>query len=609
MYRVFVNNEVLHEPYPAGNKAIAGRLDQYLSEVDRASLTIAPSHTLYQKIHAFTDRVRIVDTDTGENVFVGRVVKVTSKFSGLHTQTIECEDRLAYLHDSTQVWRKVQNITPEQFFRQLIDWHNQQMIDPTKRFTVGRVTVTNSTDNVYRYTEDDKDTFETIKDKLLNRLGGFLCVSGALNHPVIDYLAEVGTTGQTPLKIGLNLQTASRLMDTTKMVTRLVPLGARIEQNHQDQPNGASQPRLNIEQVNGGRRYLDDTELIAKFGIVERPNVWDDVHDVNILKSNGEQWLREQRIALDAWQVKAVDIGLVKPEYTKFAIGNWYTVDDPWLSNRTSIQVVERTINLLNPIDVTLKFGDRRMRLTDLQKAYLDQQAELARKNSKIKENIDAVKKYAETIDNRQKQDTRTIGQKDSEQDKRIQWIYDHWPTPPPTDGVIVDVSEFQKQINWQTVKNNGISLGIIRVQDGEAHEDLTYKTNLAEATRLGINYAVYAFFRGTDIADSKSEARVFFSRTQARVAGKRQPRFYCIDVETSENNDMRGTVSAYMDQLNALGVPNDKIVLYIANHLYTQFNLDVARAGSIWIPAYGSKPSHPYDLHQYTSDGQVYER
>jgi Lyzozyme M1 (1,4-beta-N-acetylmuramidase) len=91
------------------------------------------------------------------------------------------------------------------------------------------------------------------------------------------------------------------------------------------------------------------------------------------------------------------------------------------------------------------------------------------------------------------------------------------------------------------------------------------------------------------------------------------------IDVETLEMSNnygaMRGGVEAYMNQLNMLGVPDNKIVLYIANNLYNNLNLNVGRAGSIWLPSYGindgtvansRKPTHPYDLWQYTSVGRV---
>ena len=68
----------------------------------------------------------------------------------------------------------------------------------------------------------------------------------------------------------------------------------------------------------------------------------------------------------------------------------------------------------------------------------------------------------------------------------------------------------------------------------------------------------------------------------------------------------MRGTVNAYISQLNDLGILNSQIVLYIANHLYQQLNLDTTKVGSIWIPSYGTKPRYPYDLWQYTDKGTL---
>lgn len=109
-----------------------------------------------------------------------------------------------------------------------------------------------------------------------------------------------------------------------------------------------------------------------------------------------------------------------------------------------------------------------------------------------------------------------------------------------------------------------------------------------------------------SDAASAEREAEALYTRTQQASNGK-QPRFYMIDVEETTGNDMRGIVESYMNKLNSLGVPDNKIVLYIANHLYSSFNLNVGRAGSIMIPAYRSTPpDHAYDLWQYTSSGSV---
>ncbi|WP_241700014.1 phage tail protein [Ligilactobacillus salivarius] len=193
-------------------------------------------------------------------------------------------------------------------------------------------------------------------------------------------------------------------------------------------------------------------------------------------------------------------------------------------------------------------------------------------------------------------------------------------PNPQPQHiGKIIDVSEWQGVIDWPSVIADDVTLSIIRIQDGSTHQDLKYMENIQKCISAGGKYAVYAYFAATSTSDAQQEARDFYNRTQQVVAGKQQPIFYAIDVESIEMSgdvtQMRAGVEAYMSQLNALGVPDNKIVLYIANHLYDKFNLNVARPGAIWIPSYGQndgtlanslKPTHPYDLHQFTSKGSV---
>lgn len=191
--------------------------------------------------------------------------------------------------------------------------------------------------------------------------------------------------------------------------------------------------------------------------------------------------------------------------------------------------------------------------------------------------------------------DNKTIKDSVNEIQKQVDNIVNP-PKPPdppkPTHiGKITDVSEWQGVIDWSAVTANDLSLAIIRIQDGSAHQDLKFAENLQKAISAGARYAVYAYFRGTSTSDSQQEARDFYNRTQQVVAQKQQPIFYALDVESVEmsgqSSAMRSGIEAYMSQLNSLGVPDNKIVLYIANQLYDSFNLNVARAGSIWLPSY----------------------
>ncbi|CAK1240302.1 Phage-related protein (PblB) [Fructobacillus fructosus] len=613
MYRVIVYKnandqvgEVLHEPRNYGNKAISGELDMQFNGISTASFTITMQNSLYRQSEAIANLVKVVDTNTGNIVFDGRVVKIDGSFSGSHTQVLQCEDCLAFLHDSTQVYRKVQNTTIRDFLQMIVDEHNRQ-VEPYKRFQLGRVTVTNSKDNVYRYTDDAQDTFDTIKDKLVSRLGGFLIWHrDGTGQLVLEYLASVGEHIDTPIKLGKNLKSAKREYDVRDIITRLVPIGSPIEQEQTEQSSddtAAAQPKTTIESVNKGIRYLDDSALIGRFGIIQKAVEWNNVKVPSILKSKGQDYLQNQRVGLLTWSVDVVDISLLDPTYKSFEMGNFYPIHDQFLGLVEDLQVVAKKLDITQPHKMSLTIGTKNRTLSQYQLDYQAamQYAEQQRQNAQ---------QTANDLKNRIKE-LLTVTNRIPEQDKEIADLQNRLNELEAQqthyfDGVIIDVSEFQGDIDWSKVNASGLALAIVRVQYGANRADLKYQRNLSALGNIGANYAVYSYMTASDTASAESEAQALYTRTQQAGNGK-QPRFYMIDVEETTGNDMRGIVEAYMNKLNSLGVPDNKIVLYIANHLYGSFNLNVGRAGSIMIPAYRSTPpDHAYDLWQYTSSGSV---
>ncbi|MYZ22370.1 holin, partial [Lactobacillus salivarius] len=80
--------------------------------------------------------------------------------------------------------------------------------------------------------------------------------------------------------------------------------------------------------------------------------------------------------------------------------------------------------------------------------------------------------------------------------------------TPKPQHiGKIVDVSEWQGIIDWPSVIADDVTLSIIRVQHGSAHQDLKYMENLQQCISAGGKYAVYAYFAATSTSDAQQEA------------------------------------------------------------------------------------------------------
>lgn len=603
MYKILVretylgNEEAINEPDVYGNRIVSGSLSLVSGGIDTGTLSISLENTLFNRIFPYRWFIRIEDLQTNETIFRGRFIKVSKVYSNTHTQTLSFESELAYLHDSAQVYREIHNTNVNDFLQIIIDEHNRQ-VDDFKKITLGTIDVTNSTDNVYRYLDETKDTLDNITDNLVNRLGGFLRIGRNPNGQLIlDYVKRLGTDTKQTIELGVNLKSFTRNLNVNNLITRLVPLGAEKAQKDDKRDSNKPIPKIDISSVNNGSRYLDDSKLIDKFGIIENVNVWDNVHDAGILKKKGEQYLKKQLSAEIAWSVNIVNLALIDKRFQSFGIGNGYRIIDKFMDIDETINVSEKEVDLVNPQTVTIKIGNQNKKLTSQQ---INQ--------SRIINQLKNFSEYITSISMQNNVSDSPGGYNPNPPSSQSSNLPSNPPSSQPSyyNGAIVDVSEFQSDINWSQVSNAGLALGIIRIQDGNNHIDVKYVKNLQGVLDNKLNYAVYAFFRGTNEADSQAEARAFYQRVQSVVKGQQQPRFYALDVETIENNNMRVTVNAYIRQLNDLGIPNSQIVLYIANNLYQQLNLDTTKAGSIWIPSYGTKPLYPYDLWQYTDKGTL---
>ena len=81
-----------------------------------------------------------------------------------------------------------------------------------------------------------------------------------------------------------------------------------------------------------------------------------------------------------------------------------------------------------------------------------------------------------------------------------------------------IDVSKWQKDIDWNAVKNSGIEYAFIRVgyrgmDQGSLVEDSYYKQNIERATAAGIKVGVYIYSQAISTAEAEEEAEFIVSR------------------------------------------------------------------------------------------------
>lgn len=370
MYRISIINddveEVIHHPYVSDLKVVEGQIKQEINKIDYLNLSFHHNNPAYGQMKPFKTLVKVLNTKQNRFVFEGRVLGPDEDMdnSGLHTFAYECEGELAYLHDSQQRHLEFRG-TPKELMEKILAYHNSQ-VEEYKHFQLGEMNVTNSTDNLYLYLSAEEDTFETIKDKLIDNLGGELQIRKVNGVRYLDYLEQIGESKNTEIRIAKNLESITRTIDPTEIVTRLTPLGERIE-SEDESSTDASEARLTIESVNNGISYIDRQDLIEEFGIQGGSQTWDDITLPENLLTRGQQWIDNQKIALYQYKVSAADLFLIGLDPDSFDVGNNYPVFNPIMGIDERLRVVGKSINILQPENDGLTIGDKFKTLNDYQ--------------------------------------------------------------------------------------------------------------------------------------------------------------------------------------------------------------------------------------------------
>lgn len=327
-------------------KSIDARM---IDRVDSFSFTIYPNNTGYDLLKPLTTAVRVYNESTDKDVFIGRVLKCPDSMDerGLICRKVTCEGRLGWLYDSVQPYVEYKMVGISTVLSSFLSKHNSQ-VGADKRIELGQVTVTAS--NNYTYTANWDKTMDVIADKLVGKFGGEIQLRDKDGKVYIDYLEHIGHGTDTKIELAVNLKTISREVDETSVVTRLYPLGAKLAD---------SEKRLTIGTVNGGKDYIEDSALVAKYGVISGTQTWDDVTQASILKTKATAYLKNANKAKKQYKITAVDLSTIDMNFEQFELGCWYRVVNPLMGIDEDLRIIGITINLDNPEQSELTFGDK----------------------------------------------------------------------------------------------------------------------------------------------------------------------------------------------------------------------------------------------------------
>lgn len=353
MYQVTLKNveanTIIHAVSSEKNAPkINGTLKKGINVIDEFTFKIKPNNVGFNLIRPFKTLIEVLNTKNNTIEFIGRVLMPVPSMGsdGVIESTVVCESELAYLHDTNTRHGEFHDISVEDFLKMLINNHNAHTTED-KLFEVGKVEVI---DKIYRFTSYDQTTFESIKDNLLDRLGGEILIRYENNKRYLDYVLQAGKKSSVDIRLSKNLISFTREVDPTQVATRAIGYGAKKEK---------SEERIDFKSLNNGKDYIDDEEAIKVYGLIEKTFLYDDVTKPENLLRKVQEKQKEVNRNLVKHQISAVDLYSIGLEIESFDIYNVHRFINPLMGINEELRIVEKTVDINEPQNSKLIIGDK----------------------------------------------------------------------------------------------------------------------------------------------------------------------------------------------------------------------------------------------------------
>lgn len=321
----------------------------------KAEFTVYPNHPNYSKVKKLTTDIIIYNGKVPE--FYGRVLYDDETFNG--SKKVFVEGELAFFCDSVQRPKVYHNYSVQEYLQDIIDNHNSQ-VEERKQFVLGRVTVKDTNDSLYRYSNWE-DTRTILSDKLSDRLGGHFVIRHEEGLRILDYLSDDDyyVNSKQGIEFGKNLLDFAKNMDASDLATCIIPLGAKLAREDQDESLEAiKEQRLTIADINGGVDYVTDDNAVAAYGKIYKTVTYDDVTVAENLKKKGEEYLRSVQYEKMVLECKAVDLSLLDGNMDEFRVGSRVRCTSKPNGLDSWFPVSKKTIYLTQFSKNTITLGD-----------------------------------------------------------------------------------------------------------------------------------------------------------------------------------------------------------------------------------------------------------
>ena len=390
-------------------------LNLKVNAIEDLTITVNKESGLYNRGEPFKTHVNVYNLgNSNELVFRGRLIKVSRKMtsSGEFVQELVFESVIGYLLDTIAFPGMPEfdkPLTIKEFLAAITGFHNTAKGIDNKAEKISFGNNMGAIDNnletdeggKHKYEFDYKNCWDTIKEQLIDRLGGYFTIQV---RPVPDekrYVIVMGYSKMTEadhpnseIKIGVNMQSAGVSVDPTKVVTRLIPLGATIDDKSETKQRYMLWSGKDNYRFEDG--FVKSNELEKTFGIIYGTQVWEQVKDPNELRRLGQEWLARQIIVVNNWEIETFETDVIT-----YYPGHRYQFVNNELAVSQLLRIVEKEVDITSPNNITLKIENTQSTLTEYQLEGLRMQGkvrELQTQSAKDQRRIETLLKQIQEM-------------------------------------------------------------------------------------------------------------------------------------------------------------------------------------------------------------------
>jgi len=211
----------------------------------------------------------------------------------------------------------------DQYFMWLVSKYNE-VSDVKDQFEFGIIEVSQltTTGNIYRANSSRVSVWQEIKDKLIDKLGGWVRVRYRGETRIIDYLSGGGKSSVQTIEYGKNLVSWNNTTDGESLFTSVIPIGEDDEGN---EVNISSIPdgKLSSGLEKKGVRIIN-TELFNKYGLIDYVYNTESKY-ASYLMEKGQEKALLLGIS-DSLKVSAVDLNIETGSQDGIQVGDYIKV-------------------------------------------------------------------------------------------------------------------------------------------------------------------------------------------------------------------------------------------------------------------------------------------